>query len=202
MYCCNTVVFMKKQTEKLKALVYALKREGMGLSLDALCRKKLISDTGPCLEGWLKDLSCKHLDTSSVSVGFLTCLKQCLKQSKCVMFEECHFADVWHSKSTKYLLLPWTTWGLSKRCHIPIHRRIQENLNPTARWTVSKEGQGNRPVIEMLRIHIFCSPGSEPATWVSFSLKSLCQYTVVFRKHSSVHWKSLQFPNIVFKKIL
>lgn len=44
-------IYEKANIGKLKALVYALKREGMGLSLDPFCRKKLISDTGPCLEG-------------------------------------------------------------------------------------------------------------------------------------------------------
>lgn len=41
----------KANIGKLKALMYALKREGTGLSLDPFCRKKLISDTRPCLEG-------------------------------------------------------------------------------------------------------------------------------------------------------
>lgn len=116
---------------------------------------------------------------------------KCLKNAPLLMFDTL-------CKRTEQSLSPWATWRLSKRCYIPSQRRIQQNFNPTTRWTTSKEGQKNRPVNEVLRIYTFCSPGSEPVP----SLKNLCQYTVLFQKHSSVQWKSLQFPNTVFKNIL
>lgn len=61
------------------------------------------------------------------------------------MFEECPFANC---KSTG---IAWTTWELSKRCYIPIHRGILQNLDPTAQQAVSEEeDQGNRPVNKIL----------------------------------------------------
>lgn len=49
--CQHSDIYEKANMGKLKAVVYTLKREGMGLSLDPLFRKKLISDTAPCLKG-------------------------------------------------------------------------------------------------------------------------------------------------------
>lgn len=49
--CQYSDIYEKANMGKLKAVVYSLKREGMGLSLDPLFRKKLISDTAPCLKG-------------------------------------------------------------------------------------------------------------------------------------------------------
>lgn len=114
---------------------------------------------------------------------------KCLKNAPLLMFDTL-------CKRTEQSLSPWATWRLSKRCYIPSQRRIQQNFNPTTRWTTSKEGQRNRPVNEVLRIYTFCSPGSEPVTPAS---KTSANTQFCFRNTAQYNGKAYSFQILSLK---
>lgn len=145
-------------------------------------------------QGVIKGPVLQTFSCPSVSVGFLTCLKQ----SKCVNVWRMSLHWCLTMEGHQIFVIALDSLGTLKEMLHSYSQKDSAEFGCRGKVVCIK----GRPINKMLRIHIVCSPGSELVPKASSSLKSPCQYTGSVLETQLGTLEKLTVSNTVFKNIL